>query len=147
MWQPLKNFVDSLTTYGLLSPDLAAQARVNRWLKSRPYLNHSEWYGQYWMPPAVAAALPQPLVEFVYVRLQVYSGLEMGRVLPSDRLMEDLQFPAVCWFNWGQTLCEDFQATFGLDIADQFDETQFVTCADLMTFLGQQLASVEPPSP
>ncbi|HIK46252.1 MAG TPA: hypothetical protein IGR64_15435, partial [Leptolyngbyaceae cyanobacterium M65_K2018_010] len=71
-----------------------------------------------------------------------YSGLEIGRLRPNDRLLEDLQLPAVCWFDWGITLCEDFYNTFGVDLADQFDETQLATCADLVLFLNQRL----PPS-
>jgi hypothetical protein len=83
--------------------------------------------------------LPQPLIEFVYNRLGAYSGLEVGSIHPKDRLVDDLRFPAVCWFDWGLNLCEDFQATFGVDISDTFDETRLVTCADLMEFLEQQL--------
>jgi hypothetical protein len=123
-----------------LSPDIVARQRVNEFLRSRPSLTSNEWFIRYWTPPAVPQALPKALVDFAYHKLQAYSGLDIGRVQPSDRLVEDLAFPAVCWFDWGITLCEDVYVTFGLDISDHFDETQLVTFSDVMTCLHQQLA-------
>jgi hypothetical protein len=139
MWQPLRNFVDSLATYGVLSPDMDERWRVNQWLRSRPCLSAQEWFIRYWSPPAVAESFPQPLVNFTYHQLHHYSGLDIGCVQPSDRLVEDLKFPAVCWFDWGLALCDDFYTTFGLDITDDFDETQLDTCADLVHFLKGKL--------
>ena len=139
MWQPLRNFVKSLTTYMALSPDIVARERVNRWLRSRPCLTCDEWSRRYWIPPAQSPGLPKALIDFVYTNVEAYSGLDIGRVQPSDHLVEDLAFPAVCWFDWGITLCDDFYATFGLDISEHFDETQFSTFSDLIGFLAQQL--------
>lgn len=92
----------------------------------------------------MACPLPKPLIDFAFHRLEAYSGLTVGRIKPSDRLLEDLHFPAVCWFDWGITLCDDFYATFGIDMLDHFDETQFCTCADLITFLHQQWETGQP---
>jgi hypothetical protein len=139
MWQPLRNFVGSIQTYGLLSPDLETRKQVNQWLGSRPCLSSDEWFRYHWMPPMVAQEFSKPLIDFIYDRLADYSGLTVGCIVPSDRLLEDLQFPAVCWFDWGITLCGDFYATFSIDITDHFDETQLLTCADLALFLNQQL--------
>ncbi|MGB3201068.1 MAG: hypothetical protein WBA99_09200 [Nodosilinea sp.] len=139
----MKNFVNSLTTYMALSPDMMARQRVNQWLRSRPCLTRNEWYNYHWTPPAVPCPLSRPLVEFVYQQLQAYSGLEVGCIQPSDRLVEDLAFPAVCWFDWSLTLCEDVHATFGLDMSEYFDETEFLTCADLIHFLNQQLERLD----
>ncbi|PZV19852.1 MAG: hypothetical protein DCF21_06450, partial [Leptolyngbya sp.] len=94
---------------------------------------------RYWTPPALPRALPKPLIDFAYQQLHAYSGLEIGRVQPADHLVDDLAFPAVCWFDWSITLCEDFYETFGLDISETFDETQLFTFADLIGFLAQQL--------
>lgn len=139
MWRQFKNLVTHLQTYPALSPDLAERQAVNRHLKSRPKLSVQSWYIQHWTPPVVPRPLSEPLIEFAYKHLKTYSGLEMGRVRPQDRLVEDLQFPLVCWFDWGPTLCEDFFQQFGIDITDTFDETQFVTVADLIHYLEQQL--------
>ena len=143
MWRPLKNFVNSLTTYMALSPDMVARHRVNQWLRSRPCLTCEQWFIRYWTPPALPRALPKPLIDFAYQQIQAYSGLEIGRVQPADHLVDDLAFPAVCWFDWSITLCEDFYETFGLDISETFDETQLFTFADLITFLAQQLNAQE----
>ncbi len=139
IWRPLNNLVKSLKTYRILSPDPAARQAVNQWLTARPCLSCHEWYLIHWTPPAAPQSLPKPLVEFIYDRLSDYSGLEVGCIEPSDHLVHDLQFPAVCWFDWGLSLCEDFYLTFGTDISDTFDESQFETCADLLYFLGRQL--------
>jgi hypothetical protein len=122
-----------------LSPDMVARGQVNQRLRSRPCLTCDEWFRRHWTPPAQPQALPRPLIDFVYEQLQAYSGLEIGRVQPTDHLVNDLAFPAVCWFDWGLTLCEDFYEAFGLDISEHFDETQFFTFADLISFLSQQL--------
>lgn len=139
MWQPLKNFVNSLQTYDVLSPDLQVRKQVNRWLKGRICLNPDDWFISHWAPPARPQAYSKPLIQFTYHHLEQYSGLAIGCTEPQDRLLEDLQFPMVCWFDWGITLCEDFQASFGIDISDRFDETQFDTLADLVDFLSRQL--------
>jgi hypothetical protein len=147
IWRPLNNLVKSLKTYHILSPDPRARQEVNQWLAARPCLNGYEWYLTHWTPPAVPQYLPQPLIEFVYDRLQRYSGLQVGRIHPKDRLVDDLRFPAVCWFDWGLCLCDDFQATFGTDISDIFDESQLDTCADLINLLWRQLEDCEKTSP
>lgn len=126
-----------------LSPDMVARQRVNQWLRSRRCLTCVEWYIYHWTPPAVLRPLPETLIDFVYQQLHAYSGLEIGCILPSDHLVDDLAFPAVCWFDWSITLCEDFYDTFGLDISEYFDETQLFTCADLVNFLNQQLEQRE----
>lgn len=126
-----------------LSPDMVARHRVNQWLRSRPCLTSEQWFIRYWTPPALARALPKSLIDFAYQQLQAYSGLEIGRVQPTDHLIDDLAFPAVCWFDWGITLCEDFYETFGLDISETFDETQLFTFADLIDCLAQQLNAQE----
>lgn len=139
MWQPLKNLVGSLQTYRVLSPDLAVRQQVNSWLANRPCLGAEEWFVVHWTPPAVAAAYPATLVQFLYLHLEQCSGLTIGRLRPQDRLLEDLKFPLVCWFDWGLTLCDEFYTCFGVDLTDCFDETQFHTLSDLMGFLGRQL--------
>jgi hypothetical protein len=115
--------------------------QVNQWLSSRPCLTCEDWFHRHWASPSLG--MPKALVEFIYDRLSTYSGLTVGCINPTDRLLEDLHFPAVCWFDWGLTLCDDFYHAFGIDILDDFDETQFTTCADLMTFLQTHL----PPHP
>lgn len=141
MWRPLNNLVKTLQTYRILSPDPGVRQDVKQWLSTRPCLSCQEWFVTHWVPPAVPKPFPQPLIHFIYHWLQDYSGLPVGCICPTDRLVDDLKFPAVCWFDWGLTLCEDFYATFGTDISDTFDESNFVTCTDLMYFLKQQLES------
>lgn len=146
-WRPLNNLVKSLKTYHLLSPDPGVRQRVNQWLATRPCLSCHEWFLAYWAPPNASVSLPRPIVDFAYYRLEDYTGLQVGRIYPTDRLVDDLCFPAICWFDWGLTLCDDFYTTFGTDISDTFDETQLVTCADLMCFLKHQLDAGQNSSP
>ena len=135
MWRQLKNLVMHLQTYPALSPDLGERQVVNRHLKTRPPLSAQEWYIRYWTPPAVPRPMSSSVIEFAYKHLKTYSGLDSGRLQPQDRLVEDLQFPLVCWFDWGLTLCDDFYEQFGIDLTETFDETQFRTLADLIAYL------------
>ena len=83
------------------------------------------------------------LLIFIYKRLQKYSGLDIGRIRASDRLIEDLQIPLVCWFDWSNRLCEDFHTTFQVDISTEFDESLLETVGDLVWFLNLRLQSID----
>lgn len=114
MWQRFNNLISSLQTYDALSPDLKLRHQVNRALRQRPVLSLDEWFELV----AAPAGISYSVAAFTYEHLARYSGLEMGRVLPSDRLNEDLFWTQVCWFDWEFTLCQDFCQQFGGD----FDE-------------------------
>jgi hypothetical protein len=117
MWRSLKNFFYSLWTYSDLSPDLRLRRSVNRSLRRRSLLSHQDWYERFWQ----SADIPKSVSDFVYTQLSAYSGLEFGRVLPSDRLNEDLRLPSVCWFDWERSFCQDFLDDFDIDLGDRFD--------------------------
>ncbi|WP_346289598.1 hypothetical protein [Sphaerothrix gracilis] len=145
MWQKLRNLYSSISTYPELSPDLQLRQQVKQALRSRERLSLEMWFSSYWQGSENnSQAFSSDLIDFVYTHLQDYSGLETGRLRPGDRLVEDLQFPAICWFDWAMTLCDDFCATFGVDISDGFDETQIHTLADLVSCLHQGLHLQEP---
>jgi hypothetical protein len=79
------------------------------------------------------------LLAFIYTYFQQSSGIDFSRVRPQDRLIEDLQFPLVCWFDWPLAFCDDFSQHFGVDISEGFDEACFITLADLIIFLDRQM--------
>lgn len=135
MWHRLKNFVLSLKTYKALSPDLKVRQRVNHALRCRPALNLDEWFETFYKGRGIA----YPVATFVYHHLSQYSGLEFGRVLPSDRLNEDLKWTRVCWFDWELSLCDDFYGQFKVDISDRLEELQASTVEDLVCLLDQSL--------
>ena len=83
----------------------------------------------------------QLLLSFLFTKLPDYSGLKVGRLRPSDRLIEDLQLPLVCWFDWPNQLCADFYDVFQVDISEEFDESLLETLEDLVGFLHQRLRS------
>jgi len=138
MWRSLKNFFYSLWTYSDLSPDLRMRRRVNKALRNRPSLTAVEWHQTFWQSYEVAQAIS----DFVYQEMQEYSGVEFGRVRPSDRLNEDLHLPLICWFDWELSFCENFLSTFGIDLEMGFDADEFTTVKDLVLFLNRQLLSV-----
>lgn len=145
MWQKLNNLIASLRSYPSLSPDIALRRQINRQLKHRhrPALSAEAWYYTYWQHYPTPQPFSKDLVLFVYSRLQDYSGIELGRVHPRDRLQEDLKFPLVCWFDWALAFCDDFCLTFGTDISDDFNEETFTTLADLMLFLQQNVLAMD----
>lgn len=138
MWRRLKNILHSLSTYAELSPDVRVKQRVRQNLRLRPAWSKEEWFEQYWRRQAIS----RQLSDFVYIQMQDYSGLEFARVRPDDRLVEDLQLPLVCWFDWQLSLCDDFWQVFGVELHEQLDLENLATVEDLVLFLNQQLVSV-----
>ena len=134
MWQRLTNSIQSLKTYGDLSPDLRLRCRINRVLRDRPRYRLDRWYQTFWQPLGVSSEI----AEFVYQQMETYSGLTFAHVLPSDRLTEDLSLPLVCWFDWESTLCDDFYDRFGVDISSSFDVCELATIQELVVFINQQ---------
>jgi len=141
MWQSAINYLRNLRTYQDLSPDAGIRRRVNVQLSQRPALSLEDWSKQF--PKVANSPGSQRLLAFVYDKLPVYSGLEVSKLRPSDRLIEDLQLPLVCWFDWPNQLCCDFYDTFQVDISEEFDESLLDTLGDLVWFLNQQLKSYD----
>ncbi len=132
------NWFLALRSYNDLRPDLAMRRRVNRQiLADRPAHTGNEWYRKFWAPRGVS----REVANFIYQSLAQYSGLQWAKVLPTDRLCEDLKLPLICWFDWELSLCEDFHQEFGLELEDYLDVTQLNTVADLMGFFNQHMLS------
>ena len=140
MWDPFNNYISSVQTYRDLSPDLSVRQQVNRHLRRRRSLKIEAWCSAF----RQATAAQPVLLRFVYAALQQYSGLDFSRVRPQDRLIEDLRFPLVCWFDWTTTFCEDFIAQFGVDLSESFDEAEFATLADVIIFLQSEVTQAMP---
>lgn len=138
MWHKLKHLFLSVETYNDLSPDLRVRRRVNRSLSARPELTVDEWFEYHWRSQGIS----RELADFVYVYFTQYSGLQFSRVVPEDRLDADLCFTLVCWFNWNQSLCDDFWNCFNVNLCDRLDLRDIDTVTDLVTFLNHQLLLV-----
>ena len=135
-WKQANNYIHSLQTYQDMSPDLSVRHQVNYSLRNqRRPLSPDAWCEEC---HRVTQAQDETLL-FIYRSLEAYSGLEFNRVRPEDRLVDDLQFPLVCWFDWSLRFCDDVVSQFGIDISDTFDETQLDTLADLICFLDDCL--------
>ncbi|WP_210437191.1 hypothetical protein [Oxynema aestuarii] len=134
MLRQLKNLFFSVQTYNDLSPDIEMRRVVNHGLYCRRSLTLQQWFESFWQPRAIAA----PVVAFVYDRLKAYSGVEMARVWPGDRLDADLKFSLICWFDWQLNLCEDFQQQFGGDAIDPLAIYNLDTVEELVVFLNSQ---------
>jgi hypothetical protein len=146
----VKNGWMALKAYPDMSPDLNLRRQVNRKLLTRPAYSVHEWYQRFWKPVGVRS----DVVEFVYHILTECSGLVVGRLLPSDRMVNDLQLPLICWFDWEINCMELFWQRFEpsgsrLELMDEMgldtDPTTFETLQDWMLFLNQ--AAMRSPSP
>lgn len=135
MWRRVNNLVNSLLTYQALSPDIQIRQRVNRKLSERPSLSADEWFESFWQAENISKAT----IEFVYDYLTQYSGIEFACVVPQDRLEDDLHWTQVCWFDWEMALCDDIEHKFGFDLSDRLEVRQFLTVADLVAFLDEQI--------
>ncbi len=141
MWRKLTNLIQSLKTYGDLSPDLRLRCRINQALRDRPHHSPERWHQTFWRPLNVSSEV----AEFVYQQMESYSGLTFAQVVPSDRLTEDLSLSLVCWFDWESTLCDDFYDRFGVDIGDSLSLGNLTTIQEFVVFLNQQSLLVNYP--
>lgn len=114
--------------------------RINRGLMHRPALTAEEWFQAFW----ASRNISRSIADFIYIQLPHYSGLDVSRIQPGDRLSEDLHLALVCWFDWEWALCQDFLECFGVDITDCFDPTTLVTVEEFLVFLDRQLVSMQP---
>lgn len=115
---------------------------MSQTLRQRPILHLDQWFHTFYQSQGIAYSV----ANFAYVHLANYSGLEFGRVLPSDRLNEDLHWSQVCWFDWQHKLYEDFWHHFGVDISDCWDDSTVQTVKDLLVLLnhyGEQAEKVQ----
>lgn len=135
MWRRVSNLVNNLITYQTLSPDMRLRRTVNQALRQRPYLEANQWFKTFWEDQDISLTT----AKFVYNHFAEYSGIQFGRVLPSDRLEEDLCWTEVCWFDWEFSLCEDVETQFGFDISDRFYDQVLLTVSDLVIFLDEQI--------
>ena len=156
----VKNRWQALRSYSDMSPDLKLRRRVNRSLLDRPEYAVNEWHQRFWRPLGIRFEV----VEFVYQALAEYSGLVVGRLVPSDRMVADLQLPLICWFDWEVNCMNAFWQQFdptgsmieaietqesytqddnNTDITDinnaSYDPTTFETLNDWMIFLNQAI--------
>jgi hypothetical protein len=139
MWHRFKNLVFSLKAYDAMSPDLQRRRQVNRLLQQRPALDLQQWFAGFDQLQGIA----YPIAAFAYEHLARYSGLEFARILPHDRLEQDLFWTQVCWFDWQLQLYDDFWQQFGVDLSDEWDESTLLTVQDLLVFLNQHGATTE----
>lgn len=143
MWQRLNNFLRSLETYGMLSPDYVTRRQVNEWLRDRPALTSKEWYDSFFK----AAGLSRSVVAFAYQHLEQYSGLQVARMLPIDHLEDDLHWTQVCAFDWELALSDDFRRHFGVNLDERIYTATLTTVEDIVLFLNCQLLLFKPVDP
>lgn len=141
MWQSVINYMRSLWSYRDLGPDIWLRRQINFRLRDRTRLSLEGWISLFLKVEEKSCS--RRLLAFVYRQLPKYSGLEVGRIRPSDRLIEDLQMPLVCWYDWSHQLCDDFLMAFQVDISEEFDEALLETVGDLVWFLNQRLQSMD----
>lgn len=137
-WQKANNYIRSVQTFQDMSPDLSVRQQVNQLLsRHRRPLPPDAWCEKFQREiPSKRRTLL-----FIYSCLENYSGIEFNRVRPHDHLVDDLQFPLVCWFDWSTRFCDDVATHFGIDIDSCFDETRLHTLMDLVTCLEDCLTS------
>jgi hypothetical protein len=143
MWHRLRNLFLSLNTYQALSPDLRVRQQVNRALSNRPVLNSDQWFETFYQSQGVAPGVGL----FAYRHLEQYSGIEMGRVWPTDRLNEDLCWIAVCWFDWERRLCHDISQQLGVDLSECLEDWNGSTIGELVVLMDQAFKGASQKSP
>ncbi|NJN32762.1 MAG: hypothetical protein HC824_21880 [Synechococcales cyanobacterium RM1_1_8] len=118
-----------------MRPDFRLRTSINRALYARrASLTGEEWFERFWQPRGIS----RQIVEFVYERLSCYSGLRWGLTVPSDRLLEDLQLPLVCWFDWELDFCDELSQELGIQLEDPSLLEKAETVEEFLAFLHSQ---------
>jgi len=136
----LQNSWMAIQAYSDLSPDQGLRRRIRRSHRNRSLYQSLEWHNRFWKPLGIRSDLS----EFVYEALSACSGLEAGRLLPNDRLIEDLRLPLLCWFDWEMVWTEQFFDRFGLDSHWVIDVSEFQTLQEFMVGLNSVLVALQP---
>lgn len=135
MWRRTQNLFHSVVAHGVLSPDIVLRYQVNRKLRHRLSMEANEWFEAFWQQESIS----HDLVTFIYQNIPRYSGLNVARLKPGDRLEADLCWTQVCWFDWEMDLYDDFLEQFGQDISEQFEFGQVGTLQDFIHCLSDFL--------
>jgi len=93
-------------------PSGGARSEVNRRLMNRAAHSEEQWYDAHFKAAGVSADVART----VFRCLAGYSGIDFGRVLPDDRLAQDLRFDDVCWRDWEIDFVSDLREQLGLDL-------------------------------
>jgi hypothetical protein len=107
-WQQLINWWQGIRAYSDMSPDLKMRRQVQRSLRHRDAYCLHDWHRKFWEP----LGIHPEVTTFAYQQLAKQSGLDIARIRPSDRLIEDLQFPLICWFDWEWQLSDALNQQF-----------------------------------
>jgi len=118
-------------------PSGRARSEVNRRLRERMARSEEDWYATHFEAADVSA----DVVRTVSRCLAGYSGIDFARVLPADRIAEDLRFDEVCWRDWEMDFISDLREKLGLDVmadpALKREVERAETIGDLMRALSR----------
>ncbi len=139
MLQSIQQTWLSLSSYSDMRPDFKLRSHINRTLlQSRPTFHPEAWFEQFWRRQGIAL----PVVRFVQGHLTDYSGLWWERIVPGDRLLEDLHLPLVCWFDWELQLQADLQQDLGLAMEEPILLFEGTTVQDFVGRLNEQYLAI-----
>ncbi len=96
---------------------------VNRSLSGRGSLNATEWFTEFWK----RRGIDRRVSDFVYERFPIYTGLDFSRVIPTDRIADDLKFRDVSRDDWEFDFHDEFESEFGVGILYELSEEETKT--------------------
>ena len=120
------------------SPRPGAREDVMRSMKLRPSYSKREWQDVIWKELPVSSEI----CDFLYDHLPNYLGLESGRLLTTDRLVEDLRLRDISWHDWEYELFGDFKERFQTDITHYKALSEVKTIGDLGVALDKVVRRV-----
>jgi hypothetical protein len=84
-----------------------AEVRVR--LAERPDLSRNAWYQTYWEQLEIREQVALAVAEFIGSE----AGIDALKLIPTDRLVEDLRLPDLCWPDWDMRLAFLLRDTSG----------------------------------
>jgi hypothetical protein len=106
-----------------------AQDRVSARLEERENLTSEHWFQRWWKERGIS----KEVTDFLYEHAPDYFTFEIGRVVPSDRLREDLELKYTGYIDWDMDLWRDYRRTFNRKLGK--DPAEIRTIEDFINWL------------
>lgn len=114
-------------------PNPGACEDTKDFLKNRETLSMDDWYVKWWQ----SLGIKRDVSDFIYKNLESYLGIETAKIIPSDRIIEDLHFDKLGWPRWEADLRDDFEEQFKVDVFKSPDlDKESKTFKEFVCFLN-----------
>ena len=85
----------------------------------------------------------KPLSDFVFEHFGIYWGLDVSKLRPTDRLVEDLHLRDIGWQDWDFEFYEDIKRQFHIKLWKYKELSKLRTLGELVSFVDRVIKDHE----